>query len=638
MSELILNELELHLFGEGTHERAYRKLGAHLGTDQGRAGVHFAVWAPNAAEVAVIGDFNEWNPTAHRMEEAIGHGIWSRFIPGLDRGARYKYRVVSGDGRHRVDKADPYGFGSECPPGTATVVQPLGGFEWGDQSWIAARAERHPHDQPMSVYEVHLGSWRRVPGERNRWLDYREIAEPLADYVHEMGFTHVELLPVAEHPFYGSWGYQTTGYFAPSARYGTPDGFRYLIDTLHRRGIGVILDWGVAHFPRDEHGLAYFDGTHLYEHADPRKGHHPDWDTYIFNYGRREVQSFLVSNAFYWIDEFHIDGLRVDAVASMLHLDYGRRPGEWVPNRFGGRENLEAVDFLRMLNERVYGAFPGVVMIAEESTSWPMVSRPTVDGGLGFGFKWNLGWMHDILDYMKLDPIHRRYHHDRITFSLTYAFSENFVLPFSHDEVVYGKGSLIGRMPGDEWQRFANLRLLYGYLFGHPGKKLLFMGDEFGQAKEWDHDSSLDWHLLDSPRHRELQRWVRDLNTWYRGSPALFQRDHEPPGFEWIDCDDQARSLVSFIRRGAEPDALMVVVCNFTPVPRHNYRIGVPSGGAWREVLNSDARRYGGSGQGNLGTVSTSPVSSHGRPHSLVITVPPLAMVAFAGPGPEAVE
>jgi len=624
-----LTDLDLHLHAEGTYLKAYEKLGAHLVEQGGKPGVRFAVWAPGASGVSVIGDFNGWDPAANPMTVHHGAGVWETFVPGLTAWSRYKYRVVSQDGSHQMDKADPYGFGSELAPGTSSVVVPLRGYEWRDDKWIAARAKRNLHRDPMSIYEVHLGSWRRVPEIGNRSLSYREMAPVLADYVHDMGFTHVEFLPVAEHPFYGSWGYQVTGYFAPTARYGAPDDFRYLVDTLHQRGIGVILDWVPAHFPRDGHGLAYFDGTHLYEHADPRQGLHPDWDTFVFNYGRNEVRSFLLSNAHYWCDQFHVDALRVDAVASMLYLDYGRKDGEWIPNRYGGRENLEAVDFIRLLNERIHGAFPGVTVIAEESTAWPMVSRPTYLGGLGFGFKWNMGWMHDMLQYITLDPVHRSYHHHRITFSLMYAFSENFVLPFSHDEVVHGKGSMLGKMPGDDWQRFANLRLLYGFMYGHPGKKLLFMGDELGQGREWDHDSSLDWHLLGEPLNRGMQRWVRDLNTQYRGIPPLHQLDHEQSGFEWVDCDDAGSSVVSFIRKGTDPGDVVLVVCNFTPVPRGEYRVGVPLGGEWREVLNSDAEMYGGSGQGNYGSSWAVPEPSHGRPHSLMITLPPLAVVAF---------
>jgi 1,4-alpha-glucan branching enzyme len=628
----LLSEFDLHLLAEGTHYRSYDKLGAHCVEVDGVAGVHFAVWAPNASRVSVIGDFNQWKPDANAMVNHPAAGIWETFIPNIGHGALYKYRIERDHPRFRAEKADPYGFAAEIRPQTASKVYRLEGYEWGDDAWLAHRAETRIHDAPMSVYEVHLGSWRRVPGEDNRWLTYRELADQLADYVHDMGFTHVELLPISEHPFDGSWGYQTIGHFAPTSRFGEPHDFKHFIDRLHQRGIGVILDWVPAHFPRDGHGLGYFDGTHLYEHSDPRQGLHPHWDTLIFNYGRNEVRNFLIGNALFWIEEYHIDALRVDAVASMLYLDYGRNEGEWIPNKYGGRENLEAVDFLRVMNERVHGDHPSVTVMAEESTAWPLVSRPTYLGGLGFGFKWNMGWMHDMLAYMSQDPVHRSYHHHKITFSLLYAFTENFVLPFSHDEVVHGKGSMIGKMPGDEWQRFANLRLLYGYMFGHPGKKLLFMGDEFGQWREWNHDRSLDWHLLEEAPHRGLQRWVRDLNTFYRGTPALFEVDFDGAGFDWVDCTDAARSIVSFVRRARNRRDQVLFACNFTPVPRPNYRLGVPHSGRWEEVLNSDAEMYGGSGQGNLGGADTTPVAMHGHPQSIVITLPPLGLVAFRSP------
>jgi 1,4-alpha-glucan branching enzyme len=556
-------------------------------------------------------------------------GVWECFIAGVANGALYKYRVESRFSNYRADKADPYGFAAEIRPQTASKMFDLDGHAWGDVDWMLRRESRDLHRSAMSIYEVHLGSWRRVAEEGNRWLTYRELAQQLVDYVHDMGFTHVEFMPLSEHPFDASWGYQCIGYFAPTSRFGNPHDFMYLIDMLHQRGIGVILDWVPAHFPRDEHGLAYFDGTHLYEHADRRQGLHPDWDTFVFNYGRKEVRNFLISNALFWFDRYHVDALRVDAVASMLYLDYGRRTGEWIANRYGGKENLEALDFVRLLNEKLHGQFPGITVIAEESTAWPMVSRPIYLGGLGFGFKWNMGWMHDMLQYLSGEPIHRSYHHNLITFSMLYAFSENFVLPFSHDEVVHGKGSMIGRMPGDDWQKFANLRALYGYMFGHPGKKLLFMGGELGQWREWNHDTSLDWHLLAYDFHRGLQRWVRDLNTFYRGEPALYEMDPEPAGFEWIDCNDNQRSVVSFLRRGQDAARAVVVVCNFTPVPHHNHRIGVPFAGFWHEALNSDAPLYGGSGQGNIGGVEASPVPMHGRPYSLNMTVPPLGVVLF---------
>ena len=516
MSAPILTDYDLYLIAEGSHYQSYEKLGAHPRTIDGQAGVSFGVWAPNAQRVSVIGDFNSWNREATPMRLRPEAGVWECFVPNLGMGAQYKYFVESRYEGYQVEKADPYGFAAEIRPQTASKVWDLERYQWNDQRWMSDRPSRRLHESPMSIYEVHLGSWARVPEENNRWLTYRELAHRLVEYVHEMGFTHVEFLPVTEHPFDGSWGYQTVGYFAPTSRFGTPDDFMYLMDALHQKGIGVILDWVPAHFPHDAHGLGYFDGTHLYEHADPRQGEQPDWDTFIFNFGRTEVRNFLITNALFWMQKYHVDALRVDAVAAMLYLDYGRREGDWIPNRYGGRENLEAIDFLRLLNEHVYESSPGVTVIAEESTSWPMVSRPTYVGGLGFGFKWNMGWMHDMLDYMSTDPLYRGYHHSLITFGLLYAFSENFVLPFSHDEVVYGKGSMIRKMPGDDWQKFANLRLLYGYMFGHPGKKLLFMGCEFGQWNEWNHDTSLDWHLLQSAPHSGLQRWVRDLNTFYR--------------------------------------------------------------------------------------------------------------------------
>jgi 1,4-alpha-glucan branching enzyme len=590
--------------------------------------VQFAVWAPNAEHVSVVGDFNGWNPRANALVYRSG-GVWDGFIADVKPGALYKYHLVSRYGGYTVDKADPYGFAMEIRPQTASRVWDIDSYSWHDATWLANRATRSPENSQLSVYEVHLGSWRRVPEEGNRWLTYREMASRLADYVNEMGFTHVEFLPVTEHPFDGSWGYQTIGYFAPTSRFGTPDDFMFLVDYLHQRGIGVILDWVPAHFPKDEAGLGYFDGSHLYEHADPRQGEHPDWDTFVFNYGRNEVQSFLISNALFWFDKYHIDGLRVDAVASMLYLDYGRREGQWIPNRYGGKENLEAIHFLRKLNEDVYTAFPDALMIAEESTAWPQVSRPTYIGGLGFGLKWNMGWMHDVLDYMSTDSIFRSYHQNQITFGLIYAFAENFILPLSHDEVVHGKGSIIAKMPGDEWQKFANLRLLYGFMFGHPGKKHLFMGDEFGQWSEWNHDSSLEWHLLDKPLHSGLKRWVRDVNTLYRGQPALHRLDFDAAGFEWVDCTDWQRSVVSFIRRGQNQEDELLFICNFTPVLRTNYRVGVPRGGRWKETLNSDARLYGGSGQGNFGGLEAAPLPMHGRPFSLNMTLPPLGVVVF---------
>jgi 1,4-alpha-glucan branching enzyme len=626
--ESTLSEFDLYLLKEGTHTRAYEKLGAHLAERDSRRGVHFAVWAPNARLVSVIGDFNGWNPAPNVMLPTLA-GIWESFIPDVGQGTVYKYHVESNYQNLKVDKADPYGFATEIRPQTASRVWHLESYLWQDSAWMATRGRSNSLDSPISIYEVHLGSWRRVPEEGNRWLTYRELAPLLADYAHDSGFTHVELLPVTEHPFDGSWGYETTGYFAPTSRFGTPTDFMYFIDYLHQHGIGVILDWVPAHFPKDEAGLSYFDGTHLYEHADPKQGEYPDWNTLVFNYGRNEVQNFLVSNALFWLDKYHVDGLRVDAVAAMLYLDYGRREGQWIPNRHGGRENIDAIHFLRSLNERVYAEFPDVVMIAEESTAWPQVSRPTYVGGLGFGLKWNMGWMHDVLDYMSQDPIFRCYHHNQITFSLMYAFSENFVLPFSHDEVVYGKGSMLRKMPGDEWQKFADLRLLYGFMFGHPGKKLLFMGDEFGQWSEWNHDASLEWHLLQNPLHAGLRRWVRDLNTLYRGAAALHELDFDPAGFEWVDCKDYQRSIISFLRRGRNPNDHLLFVCNFTPVVRQNYRVGVPREGFWKEALNSDAPLYGGTGQGNFGGLSAVPLPIHGRPFSLNMTLPGLGMVVF---------
>jgi 1,4-alpha-glucan branching enzyme len=628
MTHSVLSEFDRYLLAEGTFHRAYQKLGAHVTERNGQRGVQFAVWAPNAKKVSVVGDFNNWNTSANPMEPSSS-GVWETFTPHIGQAEVYKYHVESQYHGYRTDRADPYGFAAELRPHTASRVWDLDSYSWQDGSWMAGRAKYNALDAPISIYEVHLGSWRRVPEEDNRWLSYREMAPLLADYVHNAGFTHVELLPVMEHPFDGSWGYETTGYFAATSRFGTPTDFMYFVDYLHQHGIGVILDWVPAHFPKDEAGLGYFDGTHLYEHADPRKGEHPDWNTFVFNYGRNEVRSFLISNALFWIDKYHVDGLRVDAVAAMLYLDYGRREGEWIPNRYGGRENIEAIEFLRALNEEVYSAFPDVMIIAEESTAWPQVSRPVYLGGLGFGLKWNMGWMHDMLGYMSEDPIYRSYHHNQITFSLLYAFSENFVLPFSHDEVVYGKGSLLRKMPGDDWQRFANLRLLYGYMFGHPGKKLLFMGCEFGQWSEWNHDASLEWHLLGRPLHSALQRWVRDLNTLYRGQRALHELDFDAGGFAWVDCSDVQRSVISFLRRGRNPADELLFVCNFTPAVRENYRVGVPQQGFWKELLNSDAPLYGGSGQGNFGGREAVPLPIHGHPFSLNMTLPPLGVLIY---------
>jgi 1,4-alpha-glucan branching enzyme len=615
---------DIYLFKEGALFRAYEKLGAHAQIVDGREGTHFAVWAPNAETVSVVGDFNDWQRGRHALTPRWDRsGVWELFVPGVGAGAVYKYHVLSRNDGFRVDKGDPFAFRCEPPPRTASIVWELT-YEWSELEWLRNRTRLNALDAPWSIYEVHLGSWRRVPEQNNRALGYRELAHALADYALDMGFTHVELMPVMEHPFYGSWGYQITGFFAPSARYGTPQDFMYLVEHLHQRGLGVILDWVPSHFPSDEHGLAYFDGTHLYEHADPRQGYHPEWNSSIFNYGRAEVCNFLGSSALFWLGVYHADALRVDGVASMLYLDYGRRAGEWIPNRYGGRENQEAVAFLKTLNEAVYRDHPAAQTIAEESTAWPMVSRPVYLGGLGFGLKWNMGWMHDTLQYFQTDPILRKYRHNMLTFSLWYAFSENFVLPLSHDEVTHGKGSLIGKMHGDESQQFANLRLLFGYMWGHPGKKLLFMGGEFGQKREWQHDESLEWHVLQYPLHAGVQQWVRDLNRFYRASPALYELDFSAEGFEWVDSNDSESSVIAFLRKDRAGTAPVLVVCNFTPVPRSNYRLGVPRAGRWLECLNSDAQIYGGSGQGNLGALEAAPLPAHGHFQSLTLTLPPL--------------
>ena len=628
MESPFLTDFDLHLLGEGSHYRNYQKLGAHLTELDGKPGVRFAVWVPNAREVSVIGDFNDWRPGAHPMRCRGESGVWELFVPALDQGALYKYFIRSTQGDFQGDKADPYAFASEVRPLTASKVWSLDGYEWADQRWMSARAGKHQPTAPISAYEIHLGSWRRAPGE-NGWLTYVDLADQLAQYCHEMGFTHVELMPPTEHPFDGSWGYQTLGYFSPTSRFGTPQEFMHLVDTLHQADIGVIVDWVPAHFPHDPHGLVFFDGTALYEHADPRQGHHPHWDTMIFNYGRNEVSNFLVGNALFWLDKYHVDGLRVDAVASMLYLDYGREEGEWVPNQYGGKENIEAIDFVRQLNERVYAEYPDVMTFAEESTSWGGVTKPTYLGGLGFGFKWNMGWMNDILEYFSRDPIHRQYHHDKITFSMLYAFSENFLLPFSHDEVVHGKASMLSKMPGDDWQKFANLRALYSYMYAHPGKKLMFMGCEFGQRREWTHDESLDWHLLEHDSHSGLQRCVRDLNTLYRAEPALHEFDGDWQGFEWIDCNDSQSNVVTFIRKGSRPRDVMLFACNFSPVPRSGYKLGAPVGGEWREVFNSDAALYGGGNVGNSGAVIAVAEQTHDRPFTLDVVLPPLAVQAF---------
>lgn len=624
----LLTGHDVYLFREGTHARLYEKLGSHRLTVEGIPGVLFSVWAPNAEHVSVKGDFNGWDPERHPLKpREDGSGIWEGFVPGIGPGALYKYHLVSHHG-YRVDKGDPFAWRWEMPPGTASMVWDLD-YQWQDDSWTSSREAMNALQAPMAIYEVHLGSWRRVPEEDGRPLNYRETANQLSDYLWHMGYTHVEFLPVMEHPFYGSWGYQTTGYFAPTSRYGTPQDFMYLVDTLHQRGKGVILDWVPSHFPDDAHALCYFDGTYLFEHMEPKRGFHPEWRSYIFNYGRHEVRAFLVSSAMFWLDRYHIDGLRVDAVASMLYLDYARKAGDWIPNQYGGNEDVEAIHFLRQLNTAVYSDYPAVQTIAEESTAWPMVSRPVHVGGLGFGLKWNMGWMHDTLSYMSKDPIHRKYHHDALTFSLWYAFFENFVLPLSHDEVVHGKGSLIGKMPGDDWQKFANLRLLFGYMYAHPGKKLIFMGGDIAQWNEWYHDQSLDWHLLEYAPHNGVQDWVRDLNHMYKSEPALHERDFVQSGFQWVDFHDWESSVISFLRRGEQAQDLVLVVCNFTPVVRSNYLVGVPCGGWWREVLNSDASTYGGSGVGNMGRVEAAPVAAHGRFHSLVLTLPPLSVLFF---------
>jgi 1,4-alpha-glucan branching enzyme len=620
------SEQDVYLFREGTLSNIHRMLGCHL-LDAG-AGARFAVWAPNASAVSVIGDWNGWDAGANPLSSrSDGSGIWESIVPGVSHGQAYKYRIASRDGR-LLEKADPVGFLCELPPATASRTWKLD-YEWRDSAWMKSRAARNGLDAPMVTYEAHLGSWRRKDGD---FLNYRELAHALGDYLSDLGFTHVELMPITEHPFYGSWGYQTTGYFAPTARYGTPQDLMYFVDYLHQKEIGVILDWVPSHFPTDAHGLADFDGTHLYEHADSRQGFHPEWNSAIFNYGRDEVRSFLISSALFWFEKYHIDGIRVDAVASMLYLDYARRQGEWIPNCFGGRENLEAIQFLRTLNEAVYRDHPDATMIAEESTAWPMVSRPTSMGGLGFGLKWNMGWMHDTLEYMKQNPVFRKFHHGELTFSLIYAFNENFVLPLSHDEVVYGKGSLIGKMPGDDWQMFANLRALYGYMWGHPGKKLLFMGGEFAQRREWTHEGDLEWWVTTLPEHAGVQHWIRDLNRVYRSERSLHQVDFSHEGFEWIDSGNAEMSIVAFVRKSAGAPPVLVVT-NFTPVPRSNFLVGIPNRGAWREILNSDAREYGGSGWGNLGGVESVPVSMHGRTDALNLNLPPLATIMLRWEG-----
>jgi 1,4-alpha-glucan branching enzyme len=620
-----LGDLDLHLAAEGRHEEIYERLGAHVREVDGIAGVAFAVWAPSARSVSVVGDWNGWDGRLHPMRTLGSSGIWELFVPDVEPGARYKYELRDSESRIRL-KADPVAFAAEVPPQTASVVH-RPEHRWQDEEWLEARRESVPHDRPMSIYEVHLGSWRLNPLEGNRPLTYRELASELAAYVKDLGFTHVELMPIAEHPFSGSWGYQVTGYYAPTSRFGSPDDFREFVDHLHAEGIGVILDWVPAHFPRDDFALARFDGTALYEHDDPRRGAHPDWGTLVFNLGRNEVKNFLLANALFWLREYHIDGIRVDAVASMLYLDYSREEGQWVPNAFGGREDLDAVAFLKETNEVIHGHEPGIVSAAEESTAWPGVSRPTYVGGLGFGFKWNMGWMHDTLDYFQRDPVYRRFHHHGLTFSLMYAFSENFILPLSHDEVVHGKGSLVGKMPGDRWQRLANLRSLYAYMWAHPGKKLLFMGGELAQEREWSHEGSLDWHLLEQPQHAGIQSLVRDLNGLYREEPALWEVDFEPDGFQWIEPNDAAANCLSFARWSRDRERVVVCVCNLSPVPRHGYRLGLPKSGPWREALNTDSVFYGGSNVGNVGGVEAEPHPWHDQPFSAEVALPPLGVV-----------
>ncbi len=624
----LLTEADIYLFRQGNHFRLYEKLGAHLYTHKELEGTYFAVWAPNARQVSVIGNFNGWNNQAHPLRvRQDGSGIWEGFIPGIGNGEIYKYAVFSNYNGYYAAKKDPFAFFSEIPPQTASVVWDLT-HTWGDRTWLKNRHRQNALNAPISVYEVHLGSWRAVGQESGRKPTYSETADDLVRYMKEMNYTHVEFLPVMEHPFYGSWGYQTIGYFAATSRYGTPQDLMYLIEKLHQAEIGVILDWVPSHFVSDGHGLVYFDGTHLYEHADRRKGFHPDWKSYIFNYGRNEIRSFLISSALFWFDVYHVDGLRVDGVASMLYLDYSRGDGEWIPNEYGGRENIEAINFLRRLNEAVYENYPDSQMIAEESTAWGGVSRPTSSGGLGFGMKWNMGWMHDVLSYFSQDPLYRTYHHNQLTFSMLYAFTENFMLSFSHDEVVHGKGSLSGKMPGDDWQKFANMRLLYGYMYGHPGKKLMFMGQEFGQRAEWNHESFLEWYVLEYDVHKNLKRWVGELNAFYKREPALYENDFHPEGFQWVSCDDAQRSVLSFIRKPLSDSPPVLVVCNFTPVPHSGYTLSVPFAGYWREVLNSDAKEYGGSGMGNLGGVEAVPPQADNG-YRLSVVLPPLAAVFF---------
>jgi len=623
----LLTEFDLHLFAEGRLYKAYETMGAHMRTVNDVSGIHFVVWAPNALRVSVVGPFNRWDGRCHQMTNRGATGLWELFIPDLPEGTIYKYEIRARNQEAPFLKADPYAFAGELRPRTASVVRDLSTYHWNDRDWMETRARLNPLTAPVSIYEVHLGSWMRVPEEEGRWLTYRELADKLLGYVKDMGYTHVELMPITEHPFDGSWGYQTTGYFAATCRFGPQEDFMAFVDAAHQAGIGVIMDWAPAHFPDDPHGLAWFDGTHLYDHEDSRLGYHPEWKSRIFNYGRLEVRNFLLNSALFWLDRYHIDGLRVDAVASMLYLDYGRKSGEWIPNQFGGNENLAAVDFIKELNVLVHQEHPGAVTIAEESTAWPGVSKPTYTGGLGFTFKWNMGWMHDNLEYFSLDPVHRKHHQNKITFGLVYAFHENFVLVLSHDEIVHGKKSLLDKMPGDLWQRFANLRALYGFMYGHPGKKMLFMGGEFGQWWEWNHDDSLQWHLCEQAPHLGLQRYVRDLNWLYRNEPALYEVDFDWTGFDWIDFHDAENSVIAFARKAKDQSNSILCVCNFTPVPRHGYRLGVSSLGWYREVLNSDAAPYGGSNLGNGGGVMAEAIESHGLPNSISLTLPPLSVL-----------
>ncbi|KNG92165.1 1,4-alpha-glucan branching protein GlgB [Pseudaestuariivita atlantica] len=621
----VLGEMDEYLLGEGSHRQLWHALGAHVMTHEGVDGTHFAVWAPSAQVAAVVGDFNAWDARRHVMRRRGTTGVWEIFLPGIGEGATYKYAIVGPDGRNVPQKADPVGFGAQHPPQTASVVRDLRGYGWTDDAWMGDRQDRNARTAPISVYEVHLGSWKRR--EDGRPISYREAAVELVDYAKWMGFTHLELLPISEFPFDGSWGYQPVGLYAPTIRFGPPNEFRDLVNAAHAAGLGVILDWVPGHFPADDHGLARFDGTHLYEHADPREGYHQDWNTLIYNYGRREVANYLQANALYWLEEYHVDGLRVDAVASMLYRDYSRKEGEWVPNKDGGRENYEAIAMMQGMNIAAYGACPGIMTVAEESTSYPGVSRPVDQGGLGFGYKWNMGWMNDTLEYIQEDPVHRKHHHHKMTFGIDYAFSENFILPISHDEVVHGKGSMLAKMPGDDWQKFANLRAYYGFMWGHPGKKLLFMGQEFGQRHEWNHDASLDWGAAQGGLHRGVQLLVRDLNALYAAEPALHVRDCEPEGFQWIEGGDTDNSVLSWLRRGGPEDAEVVVICNFTPMPREGYRIGLPRAGQWREALNTDASVYGGSNVGNFGGVTAHDGESHGMPAHAEVTIPPLGTI-----------